>query len=108
MSSVTYGYIRVSSKDQNEDRQRIAMREANMDDRHIYMDKQSGKDFERSAFKRVIKKSSRATPLLSRALTGLAATMTRYWNSGALSQRKSVPQSLCWICRSWIPTKDVT
>ena len=39
----TYGYIRVSSRDQNEDRQRIAMREAGVEDARIYMDKQSGK-----------------------------------------------------------------
>ena len=56
MSNVTYGYIRVSSKDQNEDRQRIAMREAGVEDRHIFMDKQSGKDFERPGYKRVLRK----------------------------------------------------
>ena len=51
-----YGYIRVSSKDQNEDRQRIAMHEAGVDDKHIFMDKQSGKDFERPGYRRVIRK----------------------------------------------------
>ena len=56
MNSTTYGYIRVSSKDQNEDRQRIAMREAGVDDKHIFMDKQSGKDFERPGYKRVLRK----------------------------------------------------
>ena len=56
MSNVTYGYIRVSSKDQNEDRQRIAMHEAGIPDEHIFMDKQSGKDFERPGYKRVLRK----------------------------------------------------
>ena len=42
-----YGYIRVSSAEQNEARQVIAMREAGQDGNHIYMDKQSGKDFDR-------------------------------------------------------------
>ena len=51
-----YGYIRVSSKDQNEDRQRIAMHEAGVNDKHIFMDKQSGKDFERPGYRRVIRK----------------------------------------------------
>ena len=51
-----YGYIRVSSKDQNEDRQRIAMHEAGVDDKHIFMDKQSGKDFDRPGYRRVIRK----------------------------------------------------
>ena len=42
-----YGYIRVSTKEQNEDRQRLAMHEFGIVDRDLYMDKQSGKDFER-------------------------------------------------------------
>ncbi len=51
-----YGYIRVSSKDQNEERQRIAMREAGIPDANIFMDKQSGKDFNRPGYKRVLRK----------------------------------------------------
>ncbi|MCC8079962.1 MAG: recombinase family protein, partial [Oscillospiraceae bacterium] len=43
--SCTYGYVRVSSRDQNEDRQLIAMREVAVPESNIYMDKQSGKDF---------------------------------------------------------------
>ena len=41
MGNTTYGYIRVSSKDQNEDRQRIAMREAGVKERHIFKAKSS-------------------------------------------------------------------
>ncbi len=51
-----YGYIRVSSMDQNEDRQRIAMREKGVCDKNIYMDKQSGKDFDRPQYKRMVKR----------------------------------------------------
>lgn len=47
MNGNIYGYIRVSSKDQNEERQRIAMHEAGVSDEHVFMDKQSGKDFDR-------------------------------------------------------------
>lgn len=43
----TYGYARVSSTDQNEDRQLIALHQAGVDDKFIYIDKQSGKDFNR-------------------------------------------------------------
>ena len=42
--SIIYGYIRVSSRDQNEDRQRIAMQEAGVEEKNVYMNKQSGKD----------------------------------------------------------------
>jgi DNA invertase Pin-like site-specific DNA recombinase len=51
-----YGYIRVSSTDQNEDRQMDAMHEAGVDDKHIYMDKQSGKDFQRPQYRRLVRK----------------------------------------------------
>ena len=52
----TYGYIRVSSTDQCEDRQRIALQEVGVPDTNIYLDKQSGKDFNRPAYRRLIRK----------------------------------------------------
>jgi len=55
MSSI-YGYIRVSTKEQNEDRQRIALRDAAVPERNIFMDKLSGKDFNRPQYKRMVKK----------------------------------------------------
>lgn len=51
-----YGYIRVSSADQNEDRQMIAMSNFQIPVKQIFMDKQSGKDFERPAYKALMKK----------------------------------------------------
>ena len=51
-----YGYIRVSSVEQNEARQVIAMREAGLDGNHIYMDKQSGKDFDRPQYQRLVRR----------------------------------------------------
>ena len=49
-----YGYVRVSSTDQNEDRQMISMNELNIPTEHIFIDKQSGKDFNRPAYQAVI------------------------------------------------------
>ncbi len=51
-----YGYVRVSTRDQNEDRQMIALDEVGVPSENIYMDKQSGKDFERSMYKRLLRK----------------------------------------------------
>ena len=51
-----YGYVRVSSTDQNEDRQLVAMFEKNIPQRNIYIDKQSGKDFDRPQYKRLVKR----------------------------------------------------
>lgn len=48
-----YGYIRVSSKDQNEDRQRDKMAEKGVEERFLYIDKASGKDFERPDYKQL-------------------------------------------------------
>ncbi len=52
----TYGYIRVSTKEQNEDRQRIAMQELAIPESNIFMDKQSGKDFERPQYRKLLRK----------------------------------------------------
>ena len=51
-----YGYIRVSSTDQNEDRQLIAPHGKGIPDNRIYMDKQSGKDFNRPKYKRLVRR----------------------------------------------------
>ena len=51
-----YGYVRVSSTDQNEDRQMIALHQAGVEDKHIFMDKKSGKDFERPQYKKMVKR----------------------------------------------------
>ena len=50
MNSKVFGYARVSSKEQNEDRQLNAFKEFNIDERDIYIDKQSGKDFNRESY----------------------------------------------------------
>lgn len=50
-----YGYVRVSSKDQNEDRQMTALKEVGVMDKNIYIDKQSGKDFQRPKYKRLLR-----------------------------------------------------
>lgn len=54
--SISYGYVRVSSLDQNEDRQILALKSFGIDGRHIYIDKLSGKDFERPNYKRLLKR----------------------------------------------------
>lgn len=51
-----YGYVRVSTREQCEDRQMIAMQEAAIPRRQVYIDKQSGKDFDRPQYKRMLRK----------------------------------------------------
>ena len=51
-----YGYVRVSTREQNEGRQMVAMSKVRIPRENIYMDKQSGKDFERPAYKRMLRR----------------------------------------------------
>ena len=51
-----YGYVRVSSTDQNEDRQMIALENADVPIKNVFMDKQSGKDFNRISYQKLLKK----------------------------------------------------
>ena len=51
-----YGYIRVSTREQNEDRQLIAMRELSIAEGNLFMDKQSGKDFERPQYRQMVRR----------------------------------------------------
>ncbi len=51
-----YGYARVSSRDQNEDRQLVALHEMNVPEEQIFVDKQSGKNFNRPQYKRLLRK----------------------------------------------------
>ena len=53
--ALIYGYIRVSTRDQNEDRQVIALREMAVPEGNIYMDKQSGKDFQRPQYRKLVR-----------------------------------------------------
>ncbi len=49
-----YGYVRVSARDQNEDRQMIAMNQMNVPEENIFLDKQSGRDFERPRYQKLL------------------------------------------------------
>lgn len=66
-----YGYIRVSTKEQNEDRKRLAMYEFGIADRELYMDKQSGKDFERPNYKKLIRKLKPGDALVIKSIDRL-------------------------------------
>ena len=66
-----YGYMRVSSKEQNEDRQKIALTEMGVPENNIYMDKQSRKDFERTQYKRLLRKLNENSVLYIKSIDRL-------------------------------------
>lgn len=66
-----YGYIRVSTKGQKEDRQLIAMQEFGIRLENLYIDKQSGKDFQRPAYKKMVKKLKKNDRLVIKSIDRL-------------------------------------
>lgn len=68
---MTYGYVRVSSRDQNEERQIIAMHEFGVDDKQIYLDKQSGKDFDRPQYRKLMRKLKNGDTLVIKSIDRL-------------------------------------
>ena len=66
-----YGYIRVSTREQNEQRRLIAMREFGIPQNRIYMDKQSGKDFERKNYKKMVRKLKKDDTLVVKSIDRL-------------------------------------
>ena len=66
-----YGYVRVSTKEQNEQRQMIALQEFGIDAKRIYMDKQSGKDFERANYKKMLRKVKSGDTLVVKSIDRL-------------------------------------
>lgn len=71
-----YGYIRVSTKEQNEDRQVLAMEEQGIPKKNVFMDKQSGKDFERPQYKRLLRKLKRGDVLYIKSIDRLGRNYT--------------------------------
>ena len=66
-----YGYIRVSTREQNEQRQFLAMQEFGIPRNRIYMDKQSGKDFERKNYKKMVRKLKKDDTLVVKSIDRL-------------------------------------
>ncbi len=69
--SKTYGYIRVSTKEQNEDRQVIAMEQLQIPKKNIYIDKQSGKDFNRPQYIKMLRKMKKGDLLYIKSIDRL-------------------------------------
>ncbi len=71
MENQMYGYIRVSTREQNEDRQVIAMREFGVPDSNMVTDKQSGKDFARPGYRRLLRKLKPGDTLVLKSIDRL-------------------------------------
>lgn len=83
-----YAYIRVSSRDQNEERQRAAMIEYGVPEENIYLDRQSGKDFERGGYKRLVHKLRRGDTLVVKSIDRLGRNYTEILEQWRLLTKK--------------------
>lgn len=86
-----YAYIRVSTKEQNEDRQLAAMLAYGVPTENIILDRQSGKDFERSGYKRLVRKLRRGDTLVVKSIDRLGrnyAEILEQWRM--LTRKKQV------------------
>lgn len=91
MTGSIYGYVRVSTREQNEDRQLIALREVGVSDKNIFMDKQSGKDFERPQYKKLLRKMKKDDLLYIKSIDRLGRNyeeILEQWR--ALTKEKGV------------------
>lgn len=97
-----YGYIRVSSRDQNEERQLIAMRELKIPGTHIFTDKQSGKDFDRPQYRlqvlSFVAENERAN-IRQRQAEGIAAAKARGVRFGR--PPRPLPENFREVHRQW-------
>ncbi len=86
-----YGYIRVSTREQNEDRQLIALREMSIPERNIFMDKQSGKDFNRPQYKKLVRKMKKDDLLYIKSIDRLGRNYEEIQNQWrVLTKEKGV------------------
>jgi len=69
--STEYGYVRVSTREQNEERQLIAMRKFGIEDHLVFLDKQTGKNFDRPAYVQLIQKMRQGDTLVVKSIDRL-------------------------------------
>ena len=102
--SNTYGYVRVSTREQNEDRQMIAMREMGVPEKNIYMDKQSGKDFDHPQYRRLVRRMKRDDLLYIKSIDRLGRNYEEIQNQWRyLTKEKGV--DICVIDMPLLDTR---
>lgn len=88
MKPTKYGYVRVSSREQNADRQLIAMEAVGIEKRHIYIDKQSGKDFNRPRYRKLLKKVKAGDTIYVKSIDRLGRNYEEIIDQWALITRQ--------------------
>lgn len=98
-----YGYVRVSGKSQNEERQLYAMEKAGIARERLYIDKQSGKDFNRPEYQRLLRKLREGDALFVQSIDRLGRNYEEILEHWGLLTRKRRWISWYWTFLSWTP-----
>ena len=100
MQKKIYGYVRVSTREQNADRQMASMREMDVPEENIYLDRMSGKDFNRPRYRKLRPMSCpKSLSPCWRKRTRMPAVFCRFCNRSGLSQKTAA--DFRRICR-WL------
>ena len=108
MANRIYGYIRVSTREQNIERQMLSLLEAGIHKKDIYVDKQSGKNFQRPAYTKMMRRVREGDLIVVKSIDRLGRNYQESWNSGVSLQKKKVPISVFRTCLCWIQQRQKT
>lgn len=97
-----YGYIRVSTREQNEDRQILALKELSIPAKNLFIDKQSGKDFERPQYRKMVRKLKKDDLLYIKSIDRLGRNYSEILEQWRILTKEKMGLILwCWICPCW-------
>ena len=105
MNGQVYGYIRVSSREQNEERQLISLREVQVPEENTFIDKQSGKDFERPQYKRLLRKLKKDDLLYIKSIDRLGRNYGEILGQWRILTKEKSVDIVYWTCLCWIPDR---
>lgn len=96
----TYGYIRVSTREQNDDRQRIALENFGVLAKNFFVDKQSGKDFARPQYRKLLRKIKSGDTLVVKSIDRLGRNYAEILEQWRVITKEKTRLSSSSICRS--------
>ena len=103
MNTMVFGYVRVSTKEQCEERQMIALRQFPVLEKNIFTDKLSGKDFNRPSYQRLIKKIKQGDILVVKSIDRLGRNYEEILDQWRIITKEKKQTLLFWTCHCWIP-----
>lgn len=103
-----YGYVRVSTREQNEDRQILALKELSIPEKNLFIDKQSGKDFERPQYRKMVRKLKKDDLLYIKSIDRLGRNYSEILEQWRILTKGKGLIWWYWICRCWIPVGEKT